>query len=491
MSAARSDLPHERWLGHPRGLAILFSAELWERFSYYGMRALLVLYVMHGLGRSEPEAYAVLAVYGAVVYCFGVVGGWVAQRYLGELRAILIGGVLMATGHLVMALPFDAGLVWALALLCVGNGLFKPNVSSLVGALYEQGDPRRASGYYLFYMGINIGGMLAPILCAAVSDRFGWHWGFGLAGAGMLLGLLVVLRGRALLRPHSQDHAAALARPLARRTALAVAFAILTMIPACALLLWRDELGHLAIEFISLAVLVILVTMMVRAEPAVRARLLALLILMLFNTLFWAAFEQISSSFVVFTERHVDRRVLGIELPAASLVAVNSALVIVFAPIIAWLWTRLARWQLEPSTPLKFVLGLSLLALGFLLLALGIERSSAAEQVALVALLGCYLLMTIGELCLSPVGLTMVAELSPPGTTSLCMGAWFLTFANAHLLSGMVATSTTVADGGPDRYAVVFASVGLAVLIAALVLLMLRGWMVRLIDASAVPRSPP
>lgn len=486
MSDARLDLPRERWLGHPPGLAILFSAELWERFSFYGMRALLVLYAIAALGHTDAQAYAVLAVYGAVVYTFGVLGGWLAQRHIGELRAILIGGTLMAAGHLVMAIPVDAGLYWALALLCVGNGLFKPNVSSLVGALYEDDDRRRASGYYLFYMGINIGGMLAPILCGAVAERLGWHWGFGLAGAGMLLGLLVVVRGRARLVPCKREHAARLARSLDRRTTMLSAIAIAAMVPLCALLLWRDALGHLAISLVSVGALVVLLTMLVRQAAVARARLLALMVLMLFHTLFWAAFEQIGSSFTVLAERHVDRTVLGIELPAASLVAVNSALVIVFAPLVSWLWTRLARRQLEPSTPVKFALGLTLLALGFVVLALGIGWGLATQQVALGAMLGCYLLITLGELCLSPVGLSMVAELSPPGATSFCMGAWFLTTANAHLLSGMIAKSTSVHDGAAlERYAIVFGWVAVVVLAAAAVLFALRGWLVGLIERRA------
>jgi POT family proton-dependent oligopeptide transporter len=489
MPNARPVIPRELWLGHPRGLAILFSTELWERFSFYGMRALLVLYAIHALGRSDAEAYAILAVYGAVVYTFGVVGGWLAQRHIGELRAILIGGTLMAVGHLVMAIPTGGGLYWALSLLCVGNGLFKPNVSSLVGALYHEGDRRRASGFYLFYMGINIGGMLAPILCGAAAARLGWHWGFGLAGAGMLLGLLVVVRGRALLAPLDPEHAARLARPLARRTSWASGLAIAAMLPLCALLLWRDALGHLAITLVSVGALVVLITMLVRQQAVARARLLALLVLMLFHTLFWAGFEQIGSSFTVLAERHVDRMVLGVELPAASLVAVNSALVIVFAPLVSWLWTRLARRQLEPSTPVKFALGLSLLALGFVILVVGIAWGLATQEVALWAMLGCYLLITLGELCLSPVGLSMVAELSPPGATSFCMGAWFLSTANGHLLSGMIAASTSVHGGAAlERYTVVFGWVAVVLLAAAAVLFVLRGWLVGLIDG---PESRP
>jgi POT family proton-dependent oligopeptide transporter len=486
---SRPSTSGDLWLGHPRGLAILFSAELWERFSYYGMRALLVLYVIDALGRTEAEAYLLYGVYGAVVYAFGVIGGWVAQRFIGELRAIVLGGALMAAGHLVMALPWANGLYWALALLCVGNGLFKPNVSSRVGALYDDGDPRKAHAFYLFYMGINLGGMLAPVVCGAVSARLGWHYGFGLAGVGMILGLLIVVRGRRLLRPRDPVHAARFAAPLRPRDAFGLAVAVTVMVPLCALLLWKDAWGHLAIELVSLGVLGVLAAMAVRLRGTDRSKLLALLVLMAFHTAFWAAFEQVGSSVTVLAEQHVDREVAGLRIPAPALVAINSALVIVLAPVIAWGWGRLARRGLEPSTPAKFALGLSLLGVGYMALTTGVEHGVIEGRVALAWLVLFYVLITTGELCLSPVGLAMVSELAPKGTTSFCMGAWFLTYANGHLVAGWIAGTTAgrgAAGGEPvavalGRYAEVFTRVGVAAVGLGLVLVLMRGWVQRLI----------
>jgi len=490
----RSSTADPLWLGHPRGLAILFGAELWERFSYYGMRALLVLYVIDALGRSETEAYALYGVYGGIVYTFGVVGGWAAQRFIGELRAILLGGALMALGHLVMALPWQGGLYWALALLCVGNGLFKPNVSSTVGTLYDDGDPRKAQGFYLFYMGINLGAMLAPPVCGVVSEHLGWHYGFGLAGAGMLLGLAIVMKGRRLLRPRSTSLATtATATPdldtaLPRRHALVLALAVAAMVITCAMLLWRHTWGHLTIELVSLGVLVVLVTMAVRHTGPARAKLLALLVLMAFHTAFWAAFEQIGSSLTVLAQAHVDRTLLGVSIPAPALLAMNGALVILLAPMISRAWVRLARQGLEPSTPAKFGLGLVLLGTAFLALSLGVEAGVARGQVALSWLAIFYLLMTIGELCLSPVGLAMVTELAPRRARSFCMGAWFLTYANGHLLAGVIAKATAAPAGGDAsvaasllRYAEVFTQVGLGTLALGVILVLVRRGVQRLV----------
>lgn len=477
--------PDDTWLGHPRGLAILFSAELWERFSYYGMRALLVLYVIHALGRSEADAYAIFAVYGAVVYTFGVVGGYMAERFMGPLRAIVVGGVLMAAGHLVMALPYDDGLYWALALLCVGNGLFKPNVSSTVGALYDEGDRRKEQAYYLFYMGINVGGMLAPLVCSPVAEKFGWHYGFGIAGFGMLLGLLVLVRGRRLIRP--RVGAERFDAPLSVGLRIGLTLAVLLMVPLCAFLLYEHAWGHLAIELVTVTVVVALVAMAFRLPAVPRARLFALLMLMGFHTAFWAAFEQVGSSFTVLADNHVDRWVVGWKVPAPALLAINGLFIITLAPVVSWIWGRLARIGREPSTPVKFALGLLLLGAGFVAFAVGIERGLSAGEVALGWMVLCYLLLSVGELCLSPVGLAMVTELSPKHAVSFCMGAWFLTYANGHLLAGWIATMTASGEGGADlqTYSDVFVRVGILAMGLAGVLVALRGWLGRMIDGPA------
>ncbi|MCH9688456.1 MAG: peptide MFS transporter, partial [Deltaproteobacteria bacterium] len=415
------------------------------------------------------------------VYAFGVVGGLMAQRLIGPLRAIVVGGVLMALGHLVMALPWGGGLYWALALLCVGNGLFKPNVSSSVGALYEEGDRRKAQAYYLFYMGINFGAMLAPVICGAVADRFGWHFGFGLAGVGMLLGLIVLVRGRRLIRPRAD--VSTLDGPLSLAVAVGSSLAVIAMIPLCTLLLVVPVLGHLSIGVVSLGVVAAMVVMALRLPPAGRDRLFALLVLMAFHTAFWAAFEQVGSSFTVLANDHVDRGLMGMEIPAPALLAINGLFIITLAPVVSWLWGRLARRGLEPSTPAKFGLGLVLLGLGFLVFAFGIERGQGPGGVALAWMVLCYVLLSVGELCLSPVGLAMVTELSPRRAVSFCMGAWFMTYANGHLLAGWIA-STTTGDVGPslERYAEVFERVGLVATGLGIALAMVRRWLSAMIE---------
>lgn len=472
MPASHPTAASDTWFGHPRGLAVLFSAELWERFSYYGMRALLVLYVIDALGSSSPQAYALYGVYGAVVYTFGVVGGWLAQRFMGTVPAILLGGVLMAAGHLVMALPWASGLYWALALLCVGNGLFKPNVSTTVGSLYSPDDrERKRDGFYLFYLGINIGGMLAPIVCAAVADVWGWHYGFGLAGVGMGLGLFVVVSGRRLLVPRSGERGPA----PSRAAMVGLVGLVLALVPIAALLLWREAWGHRSVELATAVALGWLALVAVRNPGTTRNRVIAFVVLMVFHTAFWAAFEQVGSSFTVLADTHVDRAVWGLVIPAPALVAVNSALIIVLARPVSRVWPWLAARGLEPGLPSKFALGLALLGAGFLVLALGIARTET--ELALVWMLLCYLLMTLGELCLSPVGLSVVGELSPPGMTNVCMGAWFLTYANGHLWAGWIATTTATGGSGLSSYLEVFGSVGAAAIGLGFVLWLLRGWL--------------
>ncbi len=484
-----SDSGSHAWFGHPRGLAILFSAELWERFSYYGMRALLVLYLIDALGQTEADAYAIYGIYGAVVYAFGVVGGALAQRRLGELRAMHVGGALMAAGHLVLALPWRDGFFWALALLCVGNGLFKPNTTTLVGALYDADDERRPHGYYLYYMGINLGAMLAPIVCGLVAEQHGWHAGFVLAGVGMLFGLAVVVRGRRWLTPRAAEHAQRLTEPLARREWLIFALGIAALIPTCALLLWQVWLGELVIVLVCVGVVASLVVLALREQGPARARVFALLVLMLFHTAYWAAFEQVGSTFPVLAEHSVDRMVAGVEIPATSLVAINGALVIVLAPLVAALWRALAARRLEPSTAGKFALGLGLLGLGFFAFALGIEWGLASGRVSLAALLLCYLLITLGELCLSPIGLALVGKLAPSGAASFCMGAWFMTYAAAHLASSWIAAQTTSLDAAGStlaRQGEVFARVALVAIVLALLLYALRKWLAGMIGEATL-----
>jgi POT family proton-dependent oligopeptide transporter len=442
------------FFGHPRGLSVLFFSELWERFSFYGMRALLVLYMVKALGYAEDGAYAIYGAYGALVYAFPVLGGWLANRWLGYRHAIQLGAVLMALGHFAMAIPDQTAFFAALALLCVGNGFFKPNISSTVGRLYQPGDSRRDQGFTIFYMGINIGALSAPLVCGKLGESVDWHYGFGVAGVGMLLGLVWFTRGQRHLGTHGDPpEPALLGKPvlLGLNRLHLVWLGSLVIVPLVAYLLRNADLASHIIHAVSALVLVALIGLALGQRGTARLRLFALLVLMAFHTLFWAGFEQAGSSFNVLTDRHVDRTILGIEFDASMFQSVNAIFIVLCAPLFTLLWRALDRAGREPSIPIKFALALLQLGLGFWVLTIGLGRADFGDDGSATMALGwmilCYLLHTTGELCISPVGLSAVTKLAPQRWVGFCMGAWFLTIANAHLVAAGIARLT---GGGGD-----------------------------------------
>ncbi|MFN7131080.1 MAG: peptide MFS transporter [Myxococcales bacterium] len=386
--------------GHPPGLYLLFTTEMWERMSYYGMRALLVLYMVDkqrgGFGWDQKWALQVYGLYTGLVYLTPVAGGYLADRYLGQRRAVTIGGVLMMLGHFLMAVPGVAAFYAALALLILGNGMFKPNISTMVGGLYQQGDPRRDGAFTIFYMGINLGAFLSPLVCGTLGEKFGWHWGFGAAGVGMGLGLLAFLLGQKKLLGD-------VGLAPAPRTAASVA-----------------------------------------AEKSVKLtgveidRVLVILILSIFVIFFWAAFEQAGGLMNLYTDEKVDRVVFGWEVPTTWFQAINPAIIVLLGPVFSVIWTGLAKRNLDPPTPVKMALGLILLSFGFVLMMGASKQSEAVGKAGIYWIVGAYFFHTVGELCLSPVGLSMVTKLAPAKFASLLMGVWFLSSSVANYLAGFI-----------------------------------------------------
>ncbi|MCB9682709.1 MAG: peptide MFS transporter [Alphaproteobacteria bacterium] len=555
-AAAVDDTP--TLLGHPTGLFTLFFAEMWERFSYYGMRALLVLYMLKGfLAYDDGRAYGIYGAYTALVYMTPFFGGMLADRVIGQRRAVVLGGVLMALGHLTMTIETNATFFTALALLIVGNGFFKPNISTIVGSLYDGTELNRAGGFTLFYMGINLGAAMAPLLCGYIGETYGWHYGFGLATVGMLVGIavfvapvritqlmigttalasaiaMVVVTDGVILR--LVNGFVALALVVAAVVALValnrgglpddagrmeVSGSRLTLVyvgsvlvvPLFALLVQNDELaGWLLIALGGPAILYVLFEAL-RAEKVEREKLLVVLILMFFSLLFWAFFEQAGSSINNFTDRNVDRvfeeRVIGQDevgatvalvptqeqlgyahdgapytldklnaagegpqdwavdgshvgmgvggevVPASVFQSANPIFILLFGPVLSWLWGALGRRKIEPSTPVKFALGLLQLGLGFGVLAYGVMLSDGRGMVGMSWLLLGYLLHTTGELCLSPVGLGMVTRLSPKRMVATVMGAWFLATAFSNYLASLIAKLTGVGGEGEEAGAI-------------------------------------
>lgn len=440
--------------GHPKGLFVLFFSELWERFSFYGMRALLVLYMTKALQYADDRAYGIYGAYVGFVYATPLVGGMLADRFLGARRAIVTGGILMALGHFAMAIEHPIFFFGAMALIISGNGFFKPNISTLVGSLYENHDARRDGAFTIFYMGINIGAGLAPLLCGYLGERLGWHYGFTLAGVGMVVGLAVFLRGQKLLgefgRPPRPE---AFGERLAGFPKLIVLYAcILLFVPIAAYLLTQPAWVRVVVYGFSPLFVLYVVWEALRSPAAERGRLFVILVLILFSMMFWASFEQAGSSINLFTDRHVDRHIFGWEVPTTWFQAVNPAFIILLAIPFSWLWVRLGRAGKNPSSPVKFGLGLLQLALGFVSLVIAASQANETGSAPLFWLVLAYFLHTTGELCLSPVGLSTVTKLAPVRLVGLMMGMWFLSSAFAGVLSGQIAALT----GGEAGYEKVF-----------------------------------
>ncbi|MEM9758552.1 MAG: peptide MFS transporter [Pseudomonadota bacterium] len=452
--------------GHPAGLMTLFFTEMWERFSYYGMRALLVLYMTdsarRGLAIDTETAGAIYGLYTFGVYALALPGGWLADRFLGQRRAILIGGIVIAAGHFTLGLPLvlTGSEYWSfylgLILVVVGTGLLKPNVSAIVGELYSKDEPaRRDAGFSIFYMGINLGAFLGPILCGWFAESVDWHVGFSLAGVGMTLGLVQYVRGGHRLAgvgapPRRSDSAQDSSKP-AWRSILVVA----SLAGLAVLLYLLDRSGFLNVTVVGVAqstgIIVVVVAAVYFAvvlryacENAVeRQRVAAIFVLFLGAAIFWSGFEQTGSSMNLYARDFTDRIFWGWELPTTWLQSVNAMFIVLLAPFMGMLWLRLG--SRNPSTPVKFAVGLLMLAAGFFVLAWGALRlpeNAAANPgvgAAVTWLVVTYFFHTVGELALSPVGLSSVTKLAPKRLVGQMMGTWFMGTALGNLLAGLVA----------------------------------------------------
>jgi len=442
------------FFGHPRGLATLFFTEMWERFSYYGMRALLILFMtasaaQGGLGFDVAKAGAIYGLYTSSVYIMSLPGGWLADRVFGQRRAVLYGGMLIAAGHYSMALPMVNTFYFGLVLIVLGTGLLKPNISAMVGALYAQGDVRRDAGFSIFYMGINLGAFTAPLICGWLGQRVDWHLGFGLAGIGMTLGLVQYKLGarhlgEAGLHPTRPDTAEAAAK---QRMQLRAGAAALLLIPATLIALSFS--GAVAITAIGLADAfgaILLFTVigafggvlfLGRWSPEERKRLCVVLVLFLAAALFWSAFEQAGSTLNLFADRSTRNNVLSYEFPSSWYQSMNAMFLIALAPVFAWVWVRLG--VRGPSVITKFVLALLAVGLSFAVMVGAATSSASVAKVSPMWLTLTYLLHTVGELCLSPVGLSAMTKLTPARVAGLTMGLWFMSNSVGNYLGGRLA----------------------------------------------------
>jgi POT family proton-dependent oligopeptide transporter len=447
------------FFGHPRGLATLFFTEFWERFSYYGMRALLILFmtsetVTGGLGFSTPRAGAIYGLYTGAVYLMALPGGWMADRLLGQRRAVFLGGCLIAAGNFSLAVPSMPTFFAGLALVAMGTGLLKPNVSTMVGELYPDDYARRDAGFSIFYMGINLGAFIAPLICGPLGQRVDWHLGFAAAGAGMALGVLQYsLGGRYLgtagLRTNAEVDAAGRGRSwklLAGSCALVALLAALVVAGVVRLTAEHVAAGTTG-AILVLALIYFLYQIFAGGlDRGETKRMLAIFVLCVFSTLFWCGYEQAGSSLNLFAEKLTNRKIFSWDMPASVLQSVNPLFVIILAPVFALIWVRLGRRN--PSSPAKFAFGLVLLALGFVTMVAAslssvgravVGASLTPRQVSVWWLVLTYLLHSCGELCLSPVGLSTVTKLAPHRKVSQMMGIWFMSLSLGNLIGGQIA----------------------------------------------------
>jgi len=475
--------PTEPAKGHPPGLYLLFFAEMWERFCFYGMRALLVLYMTKAFLLSDEQAYSTYGSYNALVYCTPIIGGLLADKVLGYRYAVTLGGLLMALGEFTLLVQDKTFFHLGMAALIVGNGFFKPNISTMVGRLYPDGDPRRDAGFSIFYMGINLGAFLAPLACGYVGETYGWNYGFGLAGLGMLLGLAVFTLGRGAIAGIGDPPEPS---TFARNFAL-VSGAALLAIPLVAFLLQNATVVGFLLLGTGIVVLGSLLGTAMRLDKVPREKMFVILVLIFFHMTFWAFFEQAGSSLTLFLDRNVDRELFGWTFPTTWGQSFNPIFIVALAPVFGLMWVRLDKVGLNPSIPLKFVLGIIGVGAGFGVLVVSAAVAGPDGLSPLTLLVLCYLLHTMGELAISPVGLSMVTKLAPPSIGGLVMGAWFLSIAFAHYIAALLAS---LAGGGGGHgggeaavpatpaeslatFASVFGQIGVMAGIAAVLLLIL------------------
>ena len=480
---------------HPRGLYTLFFTEMWERFSYYGMRALLILYMTAttmgenpGMGMDVETAAAIYGLYTGLVYLLGLPGGWVADQLWGQRKAVFVGGCIIAAGHFSMAVPTDFNFFLGLILIVMGTGLLKPNVSSVVADLYPEGGARRDAGFSIFYMGINVGAFAGPLICGALGQNWNWHWGFSAAGFGMVLGLIQFRLGfgrlgdAGVLRSQRTEEARA---SLSRRffggcAALGlalVAFGVLVSRGAIPVSL-TEIAGGLAAVILAIVLAFFGYLMYFGGHDAAeRKKIGAIFWFALLAVVFWSGFEQAGSSLNLFAQDLTDRTIGSWSYPASWLQSVNALFIVIMAPIFGWFWVWLANRNANPSTPVKFGLGLLCLAAGFFVIAWGAANATPDSPVSASWLVVMYFLHTVGELALSPVGLSVVTKLAPRNRISQMMGLWFVATSLGNVMAGLVAGRLESLEPSPLFFAVttIIGSVGFVALLASPLIKRLMG----------------
>ena len=472
------------FFGHPKGLRTLFFTELWERMSYYGMRGLLVLYMTvgvtgnPGLDWSNAEANAIYGIYAGMVYFLALPGGWLADNLLGYQRAVLFGALTIMLGHFTLAIPLEQTFILGLILVAAGTGLLKPNISSIVGQLYSTNDDRRDSGFTIFYMSINIGSMLGFAVCGWLGEKVGWHWGFGAAGFGMLLGVIQFIYFRGQLgeaglnpNPNSDEYKIKL-----RNISLGIIVLVSLIVLSGLLGWWSVDAVFFAERFRDFLVILSMVYfaylfLFAGLNSAEKRNVLMLLLLFIGAAAFWSGFDQSAGSLTIFTRDYVDLTFGSFTAPVSWTQFANPLFVVMFAPFFAYIWVFLGKRNLNPNTPVKFAIGLIFMALGFIIMLFAVDNALVSSPVGVQWLLLTYLLHTFGELALSPVGLSAFSKYSPKRYLGQMMGLWFLASSLGGVLAGLFGGEAT--STGLDSMTPIFSELVYYYLVLALVLIVL------------------
>lgn len=442
--------------GHPKGLYFLFFTEMWERFSYYGMRAIFILFMTKVLMMNDASASEIYGSYTGLVYLTPLLGGYLCDKFLGNRRSIVIGGLLMALGQFFMFLSASVGtdggvsIMWiGLTSIIIGNGFFKPNISTMVGQLYPAGDRRIDSAFTIFYMGINLGAFFSPLVCGSMDFK----WGFLAACIGMLLGLVAFIFGqKKYLISEEGNHIGLPVKKLDTK-------AILSIVGSIGIIFFMlnfKQMFKSDIDIISYFIYgaMILMPIIILSDKSLKAfetkRIIVIFILAFFVIFFWGAFEQAGASLTLFADRQTNRNLFGWEMPASYFQSVNPLSVIILAPIVSFIWGFLYQRKLEPSSPYKMAIGLALVALGYLIIAIAVKGLGIGDKVSMWWLFGLYVIHSLGELCLSPIGLSMVSKLAPLRLSSLMMGTWFLANAAANKFAGTLSALIPPSGEGID-----------------------------------------
>jgi POT family proton-dependent oligopeptide transporter len=453
--------------------------ELWERFAYFSVCSILVLFMIQDLSLSDKQAYLIFASFSALLFVTPVIGGYLADNLLGYVHSIILGAILLATGYFLLSLNNHSLLFLALSISILGNGLFKPNISSLLGTCYQGDDARRESGFTIFYIGINIGATIGVILCGFIAKIWGWSLAFLIAGSVLLLGLTIFFTGLKIIRQESLT----LVAPKKLQQIVCFYVGLILLIGPITILLMHPQDTNILLSIFASIILGLLGTIIWRSSKDKQKNLLICIMLTLFSIAFWALYQQAPMSLMLFIQRDVDRHILGLTIPASTIWSLNGIFLILLAPLLIRLWEKLKHHNLDPSISTKFALGILLMGLGYILLVLAAHGVSTQHRTTLWWIVMSFAVQTLGELCLSPIGLAMITQLAPEKLRGMLMGIWFLALAAATAIAGQLAKLASLPKDHIDQltsaviYSHAFLIYGLLAIGVSIILFIVSPWL--------------